>query len=317
MSFLTRINFGKYHPCALVWRIAGAISLSAGVALAQTAPAAPANDTRAWEAFNRSTAPHANARYTAEGKELTIYNPTTTDTAQPGLTPVLLLIHGGGWSGGKPDALAPHARYFAARGWACVNVSYRLTSEPGVTIQKAIEDIRAAFDWVRAQAKDRGWDATRIAVLGESAGGQLACALGILPPEPTRWRAHSLVLVNPVLDLTTLTWALTVPGVNDRAIDPRAPEKHPAWAVSPLFHLRADAPPILVVHGRDDSSVPFSQAEAFVQRSRAIGAKVDLVALEKTGHAFLLPEFGQPPTIRSTLQRIAEFLGRPASESKR
>jgi acetyl esterase len=269
-------------------------------------------EAAAWAAFSRSSPAPVIEHYASpadEFHELEIYaSPATTEkNARP--KRVLLLVHGGGWGGGARDVLAPHARYFAARGWVAVNISYRLTNQPNVTLMNAQEDVRAAFDWVRTQASSRGWDANHIVVLGESAGGQLACALGILPPDPSRWRAHSLVLVNPVLDLTTLSWALTQPGLREGGpFDPASAAQHPAYRVSPLFHLAADSPPILLIHGRSDTVVPFSQVEAFIARGKQVGAKVELVALENTGHAFLLQQFGQPEAIRSTLQRIAKFL---------
>jgi acetyl esterase len=301
---------------ALIGRVTPtAAAVAFGAASSCGAADSPPLESRAWEAFNQPAPPAAAVPYVPEGagkQVLEIHEASRIAGSPPGPAPVLLLVHGGGWSGGSRDALAPHACYFAARGWVCINVSYRLTSEPGVTLQKAAEDIRAAFGWVRAEASRRAWDANRISVLGESAGGQLACALGVLPPEPGSWRAQRLVLVNPVLDLTALSWALTVPGVKEAGpVDPRARGKHPAWTVSPLFHLRKDSPPILLLHGRDDTSVPFAQADAFTARGRAVGASVELVGLDGTGHAFLLREFGQPELIRATLQRIAQFLERP------
>lgn len=268
----------------------------------------------AWAAFSQPSKPTSTERYLSPShalQELDVYAASAAAANPRRKTPVIVLVHGGGWERESRGLLAPHARYFAALGWTSVNISYRLTSLPGVTIVNAQEDVRAAFDWVRAQADRRGWDAQRIVVIGESAGGQLACAIGILPPDPEKWRPHSLVLVNPVLDLTSLRWALNQPGIRESgAFDPTAAEKHPAYRVSPLFHLRANSPPTLLVHGRGDDVVPFSQAESYAARARSLGAKVELVGLENTGHAFLLPQFGSP-AIAPTLQRIAEFLGTP------
>jgi acetyl esterase len=274
-----------------------------------------AAESSAWAAFAEKSAPVSTERYGSADalQELDIYPAAASNVGKTSSAkPILLLVHGGGWGGGTRDALAPHARYFAALGWTCVNISYRLTSLPNVTLMTAQEDVRAAYDWIRAQAPKRGWDADHIVVLGESAGGQLACALGVLPPDPQRWQPHSLVLVNPVLDLTTLSWALNQPGLREAgAFDPAAGAKHPASLVSPLFQLTRNSPPTLIIHGREDSVVPFSQAEAYAARAKATGAKVELVALDKTNHAFFLSEFGSPDAIHATLQRIAQFLGTP------
>ena len=290
-----------------------AVAMAAGltpICLGQRA----ATEEAAWAAFTQSTKPEATVRYIptgTENQELDIFSPPAAQkSGKP--RPVLILVHGGGWSGGSRDALAPHARYFAARGWVCVNISYRLTSVPGITLAEAQQDVRAAFDWVRSEAGKRGWDPNRISALGESAGGQLACALGVLPPEPKRWRAHSLVLVNPVLDLTTLNWALNTPGLREAGpVDPATAAQHPAGLVSPIFHLTREAPPILLLHGRKDVSVPIAQAEAFAARAKSVGAVVELVVLENSAHAFLLREYGNPVDMRAALQRIAQFLGEP------
>lgn len=179
-----------------------------------------------------------------------------------------------------------------------------------MTLFNAEEDVRLAFDWVRKQASSRGWDGSHVVVLGESAGGQLACALGLLPPQPERWRPHSLVLVNPVLDLTTLPWALNQPGLREAGpLSSEPKQDHPAFLASPLHQLSRLAPPTLLLHGRDDSVVPFAQAAAYAAQAKSVGARVELVALEKTNHAFLLREFGSPEAIRATLRRISEFLG--------
>ncbi len=193
-----------------------------------------------------------------------------------------------------------------------MNISYRLTSEPGVTLNEAQADVRAALAWVRAEAEKRGWDPARICALGESAGGQLVCALGLLPPEPERWRVHSLVLVNPVLDLTTLSWALNTQGLKEAGpVNPATAAQHPAGLASPLFHLTHDTPPILLLQGRKDVTVPVAQAEVFAARGKAVGASVELVVMENSAHAFLLRDFGRPDEIRAALRQIADFLPRP------
>ena len=272
------------------------------------------SDQPAWAAFTQKAAPPTTERYGSANalQELEIYpaRPSAGSAGRP--TPVLMLVHGGGWGGGTRDALAPHARYFAALGWTTVNISYRLTSLPGVTLMDAQEDARAAFDWIRTHASQRGWDAKRVIVLGESAGGQLACAMGVLPPDAPRWQPQALVLINPVLDLTSLPWALNQPGLREAGpFNSAAADKHPAYAVSPLFHVTKNSPRTLLIHGRDDSVVPFAQAESYAGPAKTAGAKVELVALEKTGHAFILNEFGSPEAIRATLQRIAQFLNSP------
>lgn len=126
---------------------------------------------------------------------VTIYRPIQPE----GPLPVLLHIHGGGYVFGSAAGSGP-ANVRTARELDCavVSVDYRLAPEtraPG-----AVEDCYAALDWIARNADPLGFDASRIAVGGESAGGGLAAALALL----TRDRGeHSLcfqMLIYPMLD---------------------------------------------------------------------------------------------------------------------
>jgi len=264
------------------------VLISALVATTIQGCAQSANEEEAWRAFSAPDSRPIERVRTADAATAPEVGIVVPDRPRSKTPPVLILVHGGGWYSGSIDVLAPHARYFAALGWVCVSVSYRLTSTPGVTVMDGQQDVRSALTWVRRVASVRGWDGERICALGESAGGQLVCALGILPPEPDHWRVRALVLVNPVLDLTTLPWALQQPGLREAGPYNSADhEHHQAWKSSAMFHLTADTPRTLVVHGRNDVTVPFAQAEAFVARAKQVGAKVDLIVPENAAHAFL------------------------------
>jgi acetyl esterase/lipase len=108
-------------------------------------------------------------------------------------------IHGGGYVLGSPDM--QHQRNAAlANDLRCVvlSVDYRLAPEtraPG-----SVEDCYAALAWLQAQAAQRGIDPTRIAVLGESAGGGLAAALCLLARDRREWAIASQILIYPMLD---------------------------------------------------------------------------------------------------------------------
>src|SRR5215216_5924816 len=129
-----------------------ALGLLAGCAISGARAAATvADDTAAWTAFSAKSLPASTERYGSADalQELEIYPAVARAGGTRPAKPVLILVHGGGWGGGTREALAPHARYFAALGWTSVNISYRLTSQSGVTLMNAQEDVRAAFDWVR------------------------------------------------------------------------------------------------------------------------------------------------------------------------
>lgn len=112
----------------------------------------------------------------SDSQYLDLYVPDTNEPA-----PLFVLIHGGGFV--CNDARSDQARYmyeyFRDHGYACATINYRLASEepfPG-----AISDCKAAIRYLAANADQYGFDASRIAVWGESAGGYLACSVTLSP----------------------------------------------------------------------------------------------------------------------------------------
>jgi acetyl esterase/lipase len=94
--------------------------------------------------------------------------------------PVIVFLHGGGWSGGTRTTGPDFKRYFAQDGFAMASIEYRLT--PSVTFPANVEDVRTAVRWLKANAAAQGIDGARICLWGTSAGGHLAAVAGLAPP---------------------------------------------------------------------------------------------------------------------------------------
>ena len=107
---------------------------------------------------------------------LDLYVPETEDRAKPNL---FVMIHGGGFISGDSQTRQVQFmyRFFRDRGYACASVNYRLAQE--AAFPAGLSDCKAAIRYLRAHAEEYGFDADRIAVWGESAGGYLAvmCAV--------------------------------------------------------------------------------------------------------------------------------------------
>lgn len=93
-----------------------------------------------------------------------------------GLYPGVLLIHGGGWRSGDRSMEIPMAQLLASHGYVTATVEYRLSVE--ALYPAAVQDLKTALRWMRANASKYNIDTTKIAVYGCSAGGQLAFFLG-------------------------------------------------------------------------------------------------------------------------------------------
>jgi acetyl esterase/lipase len=113
-----------------------------------------------------------------DGQELVLdlYAPSVS----PGRRlPVVVFLHGGGWSGGTRTTGPDFRRFFAADGFAMVSIEYRLT--PAIEFPSNVEDVKTAVRWLRANAASHGLDSDRICLWGTSAGGHLASVAGLAP----------------------------------------------------------------------------------------------------------------------------------------
>src|SRR5205823_2148404 len=98
----------------------------------------------------------------------------------PGRFPAVIVMHGGGWeAGNKVTYVCPVFEPLAKAGFAWFSIDYRLT--PYVRLDSQLEDLRTAIRYVRQHADRFHVDSGRIAILGESASGELVTQVGSLP----------------------------------------------------------------------------------------------------------------------------------------
>jgi acetyl esterase/lipase len=173
-----------------------------------------------------------------------------------GVHPGILLIHGGGWVGGDKAAYSERCRNFAKAGYVAVNINYRLADGTlNHAWPAALDDAHLALAWMRKNAVSLSLEQQRIAVLGDSSGGQLAVFLAL--------NGHNLGIKCAVEESGPID-LLTTPSFV-KAISPYVFMPQPTQATyrsaSPVFAIDADTAPIMIVHGRGDPLVPFSQAE--------------------------------------------------------
>ena len=237
---------------------------------------------------------------------------------QPAGRPVLLQVHGGGWTiGNKEEQGQPLMNHMAARGWVCVAVNYPLS--PKARWPEHLIALKRAVQWIRENGATYGADPSFIAATGGSAGGHLAAMLALtsgdasLQPgfEDVDTSIQSCVPHYGLYDWTADTGlkhtqqridALFRPIVMPR--NARYPEDY--RAASPLYRVREDAPPFLVIHGRNDTLIPVGDARAFVARLREVSKNpVSYAELPGTQHAFDIF-----PSIRSAqvLRGVEQFL---------
>ncbi len=193
----------------------------------------------------------------------------------------VVLVHGGGWSGGDKTNLADQARALAELGYVAVTIDYRLAPEH--PYPAAVEDVQAAVGWLRAgsQVEHYRIDPDRIGVLGASAGGHLAELLGTLGTGAldSGSRVAAVVSWSGIADLTTVDLDVGVLGCETTD----CPEV--AADASPVSHVDPTDSPTLLVTSEDDPIVPRAQAEEMESVLAAAGVDHQLVVVGGSGHA--------------------------------
>jgi acetyl esterase/lipase len=182
------------------------------------------------------------------------------DICQPflgfGARPGVLLIHGGGWAGGDKAAYSDRCQDLARQGYTVMNINYRLADgEPGHAWPAALDDAHMALGWMQKNASALDLDSKRIGVLGDSAGGQLAIFLGV---NGRRFGIRCVVEESGPVDLLT---APSFVAAVSPAVFLAQPIQTTYRNASPVFSIGRDTVPMMIVHGRDDPLVPFSQAQ--------------------------------------------------------
>jgi acetyl esterase/lipase len=210
----------------------------------------------------------------------------------PDPRPTLLFIHGGGWISLDKTGQDPWFLPFVERGWHVVNTNYRLG--PG-TAPAAVDDSVCALRWVVDHAAEYGFDLDRVVVSGGSAGGHLALVTGILGSRDGHvcspgngFRVGAVVNWYGITDIEAVEAFLaeTLPEDNyarSWAGDPaRIPELSHRY--SPLELVDASSPPVLTIHGEDDSVVPHEQAVTLHARLAELGVRQELLSMPGGRH---------------------------------
>jgi len=211
-----------------------------------------------------------------------------------GLFPVVILVHGGAWvAGDRKRTVEPLFEPLSGAGFAWFSISYRLANDifgngvgSVVTLGTAIDDVRQAVAFVKKHAADYRVDPNRIALIGESAGGQLA-SMAALKPGPDG-AVRAVVAFYTPSDLVNLVRTSNrIPDSIRRAVK-GTPFEDLLLAglrdLSPINWVREDSPPFLLIHGTADPVVPYEQSKTMCERIRDAGATCDLYSVKGAGH---------------------------------
>jgi acetyl esterase/lipase len=216
-------------------------------------------------------------------------------TVVPGKAPILLFVHGGGWSiGDKRLGSEIKGKHFASQGWAFASTNYRLV--PAATVEQQAADVAAAIALLRRQ---QGVDPDRIVLMGHSAGAHLAA---LVASDPAYLKAAGVPL-SAVRGVVLLDGAgydvgeqIAEPRNRVRSMYTQAFGTDPKRqaALSPARHAAAPNAAnwlILPVAMRRDST---AQSEKLARLLREGGSRAEVLAQRGKTHMTLNRELGQP-----------------------
>lgn len=216
-----------------------------------------------------------------EGKVDIYYSP---NASKP--TPVVINIHGGGWNHGVKESQTGFSTFFKA-GFAVANMEYRLTGQ--ATAPAAVEDTRCALIYIIKNAKALNIDPDRIVIMGGSAGGHLALMGGLLAndhrfdgncPGVENIKVAAIIDKYGITDVWDWGYGNNVTSKSaTRWLGNRATDKAFAASVSPISYVTKNSPPVFIVHGDADPTVPYQQSVDLHKKLLEAGVKTEFITV--------------------------------------
>lgn len=269
-------------------------AIPAGSAIVEKGPDGPP----AWQRYPKFDIQKDIPYLGPERKEaLDLYIPQTP--LQSDRFPAVLVIHGGGWSGGdKADAREKQiAETLARAGFVAASVNYLLSTKEAPSWPTNIHDVKTAIRFLRANAAKYKIAPDKFGTIGGSAGGHLSMLMGWTGDEPrldppafpgVSTRIHAIVDLYGVPDVR-LPLSKGTRGCGEGWTGLKMSE-HPALfeLLSPITHVTNDGAPVLILHGTLDTTVPIGQTEALVKVLEARKARYQYKVVPDAPHTFLI-----------------------------
>lgn len=245
---------------------------------------------------------------------LDLYRPPAPNGA------AVLLVHGGGWSRGSKDMLAEHARALAGEGFVAMAQEYRLTGE--APFPACLHDVKRAIRWAKSRAASLGFAADKLCLEGHSAGAHLVLLAAAAPADPRLDPPEGMdgvagdvaavaAIYPPVLfhlDGPRPSGALAA-----RVLPGADASEAAARLASPIEHVTAAMPPVMLLHGDADKVVPVSASRRFEEKVRAVGGEAELHIYAGLPHGFA----SHPQLRPAMMSMIAAFFRRWAIAPER
>jgi acetyl esterase/lipase len=209
--------------------------------------------------------------------------------AAPTAAPMVLFIHGGGWSEGDKWRDQAAGDHLAREGFVTALANYRLS--PAVQRPTHAQDVARAVAWCHREGARYGANPERLCLMGHSSGAQLVALVAL---DRTYLTAEGLdrAVVQGVIGIAGAGYDLDA----TYAMSAMAPLLLPAFGpdcsrwtdAAPLGYIHPGAPAFLLIHGLDDREAPPSSTEAFATALQQVGAPTELALLPREDHTSVM-----------------------------
>jgi acetyl esterase/lipase len=233
-------------------------------------------------------------------------------SADTGKHPGIVIIHGGGWSGGDKGAAREQniGNTLAAHGYVCLSVNYLLADPKGEkpAWPQNLYDCKTAVRWLRANAERLHLDPDHIGAIGGSAGGHLATMLAVTRPkdglDPTGPYGEFSCRVSCAVDMYG---PVDLENWKDIASFGKTRQQAPDLykQISAMTYLDKNTPPILILQGTADKIVDPQQSRTLDAALTALGVEHHLEIVEDAPHSFHLQ-----PKQKDLRPLVLEFFGK-------
>jgi len=247
--------------------------------------------------------------FTYKGQSLPI--DIVSNKGDTDLSPLIFVVHGGSWSSGKRTDLPDLPAFLASQGYRVAQVSYRFF--PRDRFPAAIEDVKAAAQFLLKHRTDYSIDAKNVFFLGRSAGGQIAdlvaqelveegqpvrAVISFYSPSDMIWGFENSKSWHVINGRETIGGYLGAHLTDaSRATYEQA---------SPLYRVNENTPPHLLVHGGNDDLVAMHHTKALEAKLKGLGRPVELLEFNWATHGF--DYFVRGPASIVTRQVLLRFL---------
>jgi acetyl esterase/lipase len=257
-----------------------------------------------------------------------------------GAYPLVVYTHGGGWAAGSKNkargrsSIARTVRGLTEAGFCVAAVQYRLCNQGDTRIRDCVTDAMDAVRYLAKHGKALHLDSTRVFTFGDSAGGQLAQMVLLTAaddfPGAVELAGQRYTMVAGVswygpcdFEKTELFNPDGRANFRDRfGARVLKPETRPAdklrfyREVSPVNYLRKESPPLLMIQGDKDTTIPVHHAHYMQEKAKACAAPVEIFIVKNAGHNWREVDAPIEPPRDEIVQRTVDFLVTELNQEK-